>query len=159
MQTLNMKYIEIDSAHRIPDHQSKCKNIHGHRYRIEAYYQGNLHTSGPQKGMSLDFSFVKEEMIKVIDEPCDHGLILCKDDPFAMLLMGRDGIKLYLLDDPPTAEVLAWHWCILLAPRIKERSSGQVTLVYLRVWETPTCFGQYPATQVLLRESLAKSLD
>ena len=29
------KEIEIDAAHRVPNHKSKCRTFHGHRYRIE----------------------------------------------------------------------------------------------------------------------------
>lgn len=166
MQTLIMKCIEIDAAHRIPDHHSKCKNIHGHRYKIEAYCQGELASEGAQKGMvgGLDFSFLKEEMVKVIDEPCDHGLILCVHDPLiiewvmhskegALNTIKRDGYllsrggsigKIYVIEEPPTAECLAAHWYNLLVPKILDRSSHRARLEYIRVWETPTCFAQYP---------------
>ncbi len=77
------RQIGIDAGHRIPDHGSKCFNMHGHRYTIEATCEGeNLISEGEQKGMLLDFGFLKEEMMHEIDRPCDHGMIFSVHDPF-----------------------------------------------------------------------------
>ena len=27
--------LEFDAGHRIPDHRSQCRNLHGHRYVLE----------------------------------------------------------------------------------------------------------------------------
>lgn len=72
--------ISIDAGHRVTYHGSKCRNVHGHRYRIEAMVKGPLYEHGEQKGMVLDFGFLKEEMMLEIDEPCDHGMIFWRDD-------------------------------------------------------------------------------
>lgn len=134
--------IEIDAGHRVPDHRSKCKNIHGHRYVIEAVCEGGLFESGEQRGMVLDFGFLKQLMVEHIDEPCDHGLILAKDDPLrAMRLEG----KFYWIDGPPTAENLARHWFERLRNPVKAQSQENARLVKMRVWETPNCFAEYPA--------------
>ena len=42
MVTLVTKVIEIDMGHRVPNHKSKCKNLHGHRYRFEVAVNGEL---------------------------------------------------------------------------------------------------------------------
>ena len=153
--------IEIDAAHRVPDHASKCKNIHGHRYVIEAICRGNLIAEGEQKGMVLDFGFLKEVMIEHIHDPCDHGLILYYGDPILEELIPSDQVrnevvmaasgwgkvryvrapfyKLYVIDNVPTAEILAKHWFRLVAPAVKARSCGIATLGALKVWETPNC--------------------
>ena len=52
--------IEIDAGHRVPHHASKCCNLHGHRYVIEALCNGPLAEAGEQTGMVLDFGFLKE---------------------------------------------------------------------------------------------------
>ncbi|RLK48612.1 6-pyruvoyltetrahydropterin/6-carboxytetrahydropterin synthase [Alkalispirillum mobile] len=164
--------LEIDAAHRIPDHGSRCRHLHGHRYVVEAAC-GNpdLHESGEERGMVLDFGFLKEEMLAVIDGPCDHGLLLSVDDQtlLEMLAGGSEqpaewlaglrqavaangfaeacdpslGGKLYLLPGPPTAEVLARHWFQRLAPRVQQRSQGHADLLEVTVWETPNCWARY----------------
>jgi 6-pyruvoyltetrahydropterin/6-carboxytetrahydropterin synthase len=74
--------IEIDAAHRIPDHGSKCRNLHGHRYKIAATCIGPLFEQGEQTGMVLDFGFLKQEMLKEIDAYCDHGMLVWVEDPW-----------------------------------------------------------------------------
>ena len=73
--------IGIDAAHREHQHGSKCFNIHGHRYKIQAVCSGGLATDGEQADMVVDFSFLKEAMMRQIDSFCDHGSIFSLDDP------------------------------------------------------------------------------
>jgi 6-pyruvoyltetrahydropterin/6-carboxytetrahydropterin synthase len=93
--------IGIDAGHRVPDHKSKCCNLHGHRYRIQAVCTGPLAESGEQTGMVLDFGFLKEEMMGEIDAYCDHAMILYMDDPVIFQLMGEQEDPMY---DPRTAD-------------------------------------------------------
>ncbi|RDS98986.1 6-carboxytetrahydropterin synthase QueD, partial [Burkholderia contaminans] len=34
--------LEFDAGHRIPDHRSQCRNLHGHRYVLEVTLRGDL---------------------------------------------------------------------------------------------------------------------
>lgn len=158
--------IGIDAGHRVTFHGSKCRNLHGHRYKIEAWCIGPLAQQGEEEGMVLDFGFLKEEMMQCIDVPCDHGLILWYKDPLLSLLMGgaadfvhtfmdakKNGGaylteascgKLYLVPFMPTAENLARHWYEILYSQIVRRSNGRARLDRIRVWETPNCAAEYP---------------
>ena len=80
--------IGIDMGHRVTFHGSKCRNLHGHRYTIQATCVGPLFEEGEQQGMVLDFGFLKDEMMKEIDTPCDHGMTLWIDDPYTAKLVG-----------------------------------------------------------------------
>ena len=146
--------IEIDAAHRVPDHGSKCFHLHGHRYVIEARCTGTLFTEGEQKGMVLDFGFLKDIMIKHIHDPCDHGIIIYNGD---LLLCSQLRIeplqeqlpallKVQWLQAVPTAENLARYWYCRMLNDVKERSEGFAVLTSLTVWETPNCKATYPAT-------------
>ncbi len=166
--------IGIDAGHRIMSHGSKCRHIHGHRYEVEATCAAaRPHASGEQRGMVVDFGFLKREMLAVIDASCDHGFIAQIDDVellamfapegrdfaawladlavriaeegFALTTETRLGGKLYVIATPPTAEELAAHWFKRLAPRVAACSDGVATLVNLRVWETPNCAADYSA--------------
>lgn len=166
--------IGIDAGHRIRLHGSKCRNLHGHRYTIEAVCEAvQLADDGEQAGMVLDFGFLKDEMMNEIDAPCDHGFIAEIGD-FGVLEMfapesqtaegfmqglakavaesghaatteTRLGTKLYVIGTPPTAENLARHWFERLAPRVEARSEGRAKLVKITVWETPNCAAEWPA--------------
>ncbi len=160
------RQIEIDTAHRIPDHRSKCQSIHGHRYRILATCRGPLYTEGEQKGMVLDFSFLKVFMMEEIHRFCDHGTILSIDDPYtlhflregeqdrkvartalsrklwAYFVNGKFG-KIYLIEKVPTAENLAEHWFMRLGAEIRALHGPQIELISVKVYETPNCFAEY----------------
>ena len=154
--------IGIDAGHRVTYHGSKCRNIHGHRYTIQATCAGPLFSGGEQQGMVLDFGFLKDEMMQVIDENCDHGMIMWEDDPLIKLFLpadiekpdlldvshawstiGATG-KLYVVPFVPTAENLAHHWFVLLAKRVLHRTDGQARLYQIKVWETPNCSASFP---------------
>lgn len=72
--------IGIDMGHRVTFHGSKCRNLHGHRYTIQATCEGPLAEAGEEQGMVLDFGFLKEEMMDEIDDPCDHGFCFWRQD-------------------------------------------------------------------------------
>lgn len=166
------RQISIDAGHRIATHGSKCRHIHGHRYTIEATCRSaRLHPTGHQTDMAVDFGFLKEEMLAVIDAGCDHGFIAASDDEdvlamfcpdnqtFAEWLEGvrrtiaaqgfcattdcRLGQKLYVGPFQPTAERLARHWFERLQERVAGRSDGYAELTCVRVWETPNCWAEY----------------
>ena len=159
--------IEIDMAHRIPDHKSKCFNLHGHRYVIEATCTGHVHIEGEQTGMVMDFGFLKTCMMKAIHDPCDHGMVLHYNDPILDSIMSipedlklerakkyrvitpKPGWKVLLLEFVPTAENLALVWYTELYQAIRMYHAPLMIeaphLDYLTVWETPNCFARYPA--------------
>lgn len=79
------RQIGIDAGHRVTNHESKCQNLHGHRYTISAEIEGCLQESGSSEGMVMDFGFLKTVMMQEIDAPCDHGMILWVRDPLLTL--------------------------------------------------------------------------
>lgn len=164
--------IEIDAGHRIMTHGSKCRHVHGHRYGIEAVCEAlDLHHDGEQTDMVVDFGFLKEEMVKAIDTPCDHGFIAALADRELLTMfapMGEDveqwlarlenqvrehgetttthtrlGTKLTVVPFQPTAECLARHWYVKLAQPVRTRSGGTARLVKVTVFETPNCAAEY----------------
>ena len=153
------RQIGIDAGHRVHTHGSKCKGLHGHRYLVEATCAADeLVTDGVQSGMVTDFGFLKEVMVKHIHDTCDHALILARSDPLVEKLLGVVPDKLlvrivdeearafgviYLLEDPPTAEILARHWFMCMVPDIHLISRGHARLVRVKVWETPNCFAEF----------------
>lgn len=67
------KEFSFDSAHYLPNvpEGHKCKNMHGHTYRLRVYVQGEPH---PHYGWIMDFKELKDAVGKVIDE-LDHRII------------------------------------------------------------------------------------
>lgn len=146
--------IEIDAAHRVPHHASKCFTVHGHRYVIEATCEGELFNEGEQRGMVMDFGFLKECMMKAIHNPCDHGIILWAGDTDLLRATrgepwdtGKRPWKVWVVDDVPTAENLARVWYREVGDEIHRFFHGSAStprLVDITVWETPNCCARYP---------------
>lgn len=141
---LVIKEIEIDMGHRVPNHKSKCKNPHGHRYKIEVAIGGELITTkgNSSEGMIVDFGDLKKIMMDVIDKTYDHSYTLYKDDKYIRFfnIMKADGCKINIVDFIPTAENLAKHWYKLLDKKLMDKN---IVLVYVRVYETPTSAAVY----------------
>ena len=69
--------MEFDSGHRIPNHKSVCKNLHGHRYAIEVTVKGEIGEQIHESdfGMVIDFKDAKHLIKKVIVDEWDHAFI------------------------------------------------------------------------------------
>jgi 6-pyruvoyltetrahydropterin/6-carboxytetrahydropterin synthase len=66
----------FDSAHFLKNYNGKCKNIHGHRWRIVVKLSGDhLIPTGPKAGMLLDFGDLKSALNSLADE-FDHALLI-----------------------------------------------------------------------------------
>lgn len=65
----------FDAAHFLKDYQGKCRNIHGHRWRVVVQIQDeNLSTETQTRGMVVDFSALKQSLKEICDG-LDHSLI------------------------------------------------------------------------------------
>ena len=60
--------LEFDAGHRIPNHDSQCRHLHGHRYALEVTLSGNpINVPGASsEAMVMDFSDVKAIAQRVI---------------------------------------------------------------------------------------------
>lgn len=139
------KQIEIDMGHRVPNHKSKCRNLHGHRYRIEVGVDDKVITTkgSSSEGMVIDFGDLKEIMMEVIDKEYDHAFVWYDKDKlfkkFYLALANADQ-KIVIVNFIPTAENLAKHWFAILQPHLKKR---KIKLKYVKVWETPNSTAIY----------------
>lgn len=142
------KEIEIDMAHRVPNHKSKCQNLHGHRYKIEVGVDDKLVDveGASDEGMVIDFSDLKQIMMEELDEKFDHNSIFYEKDPIKKQIQEitthQNKIP-YFVSFIPTAENLAQFWYSLIEPRLRERG---IKIHHLKVWETPTSSAIYKIT-------------
>ena len=53
--------LEFDAGHRIANHASLCRHLHGHRYAIEVTVNGSVVTASgdAEQGMVADFGSIK----------------------------------------------------------------------------------------------------
>lgn len=153
MRTTITRRFEFDSGHRVLGHESKCANLHGHRYVADVTV-----TAGCLDSISriIDFSVIKKVIGDWIDEFWDHNMLLNAEDPLvdATRLLNKQnpgpwkekiyGNKLpYIMPAGmnPTAEVMASH---LFAVAEQLLSPYNIQVKSVRIYETPNCWSDYP---------------
>ncbi len=109
MITITRK-LEFDAGHRIPDHKSQCRNLHGHRYTLEITLVGKVieQEGSTDNGMIMDFSDVKALAKEHLVDVWDHAfLVYDKDGPVRDFLASLPDHKTVIIDCIPTVENLA----------------------------------------------------
>lgn len=152
MTHIIQKEIEFDAGHRVPLHASKCRNPHGHRYKVVAHIEGELIMVGPESGMVRDFSAVKELLTTYAHDRYDHGFIVYEGDSEMREAFGihdfmedydglspwinKYGFKIIVVPFYPTAECLARSIYDSIKPVLHN-------LIKIDLWETPTSMASY----------------
>lgn len=133
-----VRWLEIDAGHRVLNHEGKCAHPHGHRYKIGF----ELESRGlDDVGRVLDFGFIKEVWGKWLDRYLDHGFIFTKADKLADAMIFADpGAKVYVMDEPATAEGIARH---LWNHFFQDARNMNSLLRAVHVYETPNCCGSF----------------
>lgn len=135
--------LEFDAGHRIPDHKSQCRHLHGHRYAIEITLSGEIiHQDGnAANGMVMDFSEVKALAKKHVVDLWDHAfLAYAGDAPIIAFLNTLPDHKTVILDTPPTAENLAETAFTILDAVYRDNFGNHLRLERVRLYETPNCW-------------------
>jgi 6-pyruvoyltetrahydropterin/6-carboxytetrahydropterin synthase len=126
------RFVEFDTGHRVARHESKCRHLHGHRYRLTVEVEGPIRDDdSPEHGMVIDFGRVKEALMVIHDE-WDHRFLIGTDDPLARDLAAYPG--LVVIDRQPTAENLAQIALDRLTPLLDPLTVRRVT-----IQETTSC--------------------
>ncbi len=142
-----VKTIEFDYGHRVPNHESKCYSPHGHRGRVQVVVQGDLieEHGNSQQGMVIDFSYLKEGLMDVVDGTFDHAFVVWSGDEFCNLLRhwnnpksGERPFKIVVVDYIPTAENLAAHIFNMLRDYYAEKYGDRISVTAVHFFETPT---------------------
>lgn len=140
------KEVEFDAGHRVPSHGSKCRNPHGHRYRLRVACVGQIinEPGAPDDGMLVDFSDLKRLMTEKVHDVLDHAFIYHTDDhEMRQALAVNAGWLTIEFPYVPTAENIArWCWEQLQQP-VNRQFRGNLNLHEVAVWETPTSVAYY----------------
>jgi len=128
-------------GHRIPNHKSVCRNLHGHRYKLKVQLGGELQevTGTSDEGMVLDFGDVKKILIKEIHDYCDHSFMYSSSDQVLESFFAQNhsfrSIKVNFI---PTAENIAFWVFDKLFHKLKIAYGNRLQLYKIELWETPT---------------------
>lgn len=127
--------IEFDAAHRVMEHESKCRHLHGHRYALEASFSA---ASLDNLGRVVDFGVIKEKLGRWIDEHWDHATILFeKDKPLGEAIAAKTGQVIFYLPTNPTAENMAEYIFKTVCPELF--AGMDIRCESIKLYETPNC--------------------
>ena len=132
--------MEFDSGHRIPNHKSTCRNLHGHRYALEVTITGDIidKENISDFGMVMDFKDAKNLIKKVIVDEWDHAFIAFEKDLEVIdFLNSLKNHKTVILERVPTAENMAVTALELLSSAFNAEFGDSIRPIKVRLYETP----------------------
>ena len=120
----------FDAAHFLTNYNGKCKNIHGHRWRVVLEIKGEA-----ENGMVTDFNIIKKDLKELCDY-FDHTFIVEKDSLKPELLkMLEDEFLIRIVDFRTTAENFSKYFYL----KLKEKYD----VLSVSVYETPNNMARY----------------
>ena len=147
MLTITRK-LEFDAGHRIPDHNSQCRNLHGHRYTLLITLTGAVVEQEGQSdnGMIMDFSDIKALANEHLVNRWDHAFLVYHNDlPVRAFLDSLPEHKTVVVDTVPTVENLAQIAFAILQPAYQDRYGRALALTGITLYETPNCWAEVTA--------------
>lgn len=76
------RYHDISCGHRVVGHESRCKHLHGHNYRMHFYCEA---PALDELGRVIDFGVIKSTLCEWLEQTWDHKTLLWKKDPLLVL--------------------------------------------------------------------------
>jgi 6-pyruvoyltetrahydropterin/6-carboxytetrahydropterin synthase len=128
METVIYKEVFFDASHRLLHYEGKCRNLHGHRWRVEVWLAGTI---DQRTGILVDFNAIRD-----VIERFDHQVILNREDPMVACLGQFQPVM--TTEGDPSSEVLAGEIRGLLDRECGLGRTG-ARVVRIRVWESDTC--------------------
>jgi len=139
------KQIEWDMGHRVLNHISLCKNLHGHRYKAEIILEGDIVSkeNDSSEGMLMDFSDVKKLALELVCNELDHGFMVWNKDKILLDFFKKNPyLKHIIVPFTPTAENIS-NWIFQkLEPHFQRKFRNKLKLNSIKLWETPTSYAQ-----------------
>lgn len=140
------KQFSFETGHALYGYDGKCRNVHGHSYRLSVTVIGSpiSDSNNVKFGMVIDFSDLKKIVKEEIVDVFDHATVFNKNTPHIELAkeLSDRGHNVILADYQPTSEMMV----IDFAQKIKKRLPQNISLHSLRLQETATSFAEWYAS-------------
>jgi 6-pyruvoyltetrahydropterin/6-carboxytetrahydropterin synthase len=140
------KQFNFETGHALYGYDGKCKNIHGHSYKLSVTVIGNpiSDNTNPKWGMVIDFGDLKKIVNREIVDVFDHAVIFNKNTPHADLgnILMEHGHNVILTDYQPSSENMVLDF----VDKIKGKLPEGVELFSLRLQETETSVAEWYAS-------------
>ncbi len=111
------------AAHRLESYHGKCENLHGHNFKVEAFFEGEQLND---EGMLVDFAILKGHLKEVLSG-LDHRFI--NEIPF-------------FKERAASSEYIAMYLHDRLQSLLKDKG---VAVSEIRVWESDNVYAAFKA--------------
>lgn len=143
------KQFSFETGHALYGYDGKCKNVHGHSYKLSVTVIGTpiTDTTNVKFGMVIDFTDLKKIVKEEIVDVFDHATVFNKKTPHIELAkeLKDRGHHVILVEYQPTSE----NMVIDFAKKIKDRLPNEIKLHSLKLQETETSFAEWYASDNL----------
>ena len=117
----------FEAAHHLPNHEGKCRNRHGHSYKLLVEVEGPVqaeapkpsHYIHPEAGMVMDYGRLKQVVTDLVLDRMDHAYL---NDIFPN----------------PTAENMVIYIATILKHQLLP-----ATLTKVELWETRNSYAKW----------------
>ncbi|MGE5945038.1 MAG: 6-pyruvoyl trahydropterin synthase family protein [Flavobacteriales bacterium] len=140
------KQFSFETGHALYGYDGKCKNVHGHSYKLSVTVIGMPITDNKHVkfGMVIDFSDLKKIVKEEIVDVFDHATVFNKNTPHVELAkeLENRGHNVLLVNYQPTSEMMV----IDFSKKITKRLPTHIKLHSLKLQETETSFAEWYAS-------------
>ena len=139
------KQFSFETGHALYGYDGKCKNVHGHSYKLSVTVIGKpiADNTNVKHGMVIDFGDLKKIIKAEIVDVFDHATVFNKNTPHVELAkeLEQRGHNILLVDYQPTSEMMV----IDFSQKIKKHLPENIKLHSIKLQETDTSFAEWYA--------------
>jgi 6-pyruvoyltetrahydropterin/6-carboxytetrahydropterin synthase len=143
------KQFSFETGHALYGYDGKCKNVHGHSYKLSVTVIGTpiLDNNNVKFGMVIDFTDLKKIVQEQIVNHFDHATVFNGKTPHIELAneLKNRGHHVIVVDYQPTSENMVMDF----ASKIKNLLPENIELFSLKLQETETSFAEWFASDNL----------
>ena len=140
------KKFSFETGHALYGYDGKCKNVHGHSYKLSVTVIGEPinDMNNVKNGMVIDFTDLKKIVKEEIVDQFDHATVFNKNTPHIELAKELEsrGHHVILVDYQPTSE----NMVVDFSERIIGRLPEKIKLFSLKLQETESSFAEWFAS-------------
>lgn len=140
------KQFSFETGHALYGYDGKCKNVHGHSYKLSVTVIGTPinDPTNVKHGMVIDFTDLKKIVKEDIVDVFDHATVFNQNTPHVELAkeLQNRGHNVILVDYQPTSEMMV----IDFSKKIESRLPAHITLHSLRLQETDSSYAEWYAS-------------
>ena len=147
MSTIRItKQFHFETGHALYGYDGKCKNVHGHSYKLSVTVIGTpiSDSTNVKFGMVIDFGDLKKIVASEIVDKFDHATVFNKNTPHIELAneLEKRGHSVILVDYQPTSEMML----IDFAEKLNKKLPKTIKLHSLKLQETGTSDAEWYAS-------------